>query len=96
VDAYISNCVVSNWRARCVSPAFIGIETLANINSFLIENVWIEELTPETTQFDISTFTVFTDSTNNNARVQLGPDSLNNCGLIIKNYAVGNTLDADN
>lgn len=91
INAYISDYTVSNWRSEGLSPALLGINPLSNIDTFLIENVWIEELAPDTTQVDMSTFTVFTDSSNNNAPVKLGQNSPNNLGLTIKNYTVGNT-----
>jgi hypothetical protein len=70
----------------------IGVNPLSNIDTFLVENIWIEELGPDTTQIDMSTFTVFTDSTGNNAPVQLGANSPNNVGLTIQNCTVGSTV----
>lgn len=99
INAYISDYTVSNWRAEGISPALIGLNPLANIDTFLVENIWIEELAPDTTQVDMSTFTVFTDSANGNAPVQLGNNSPDNLGLIIRNYTVGDvhiTLAAGN
>jgi hypothetical protein len=91
IDAFISDYTVSNWRAEGLSPALIGVNPLSNIDTFLVKNIWIEELGPDTTQIDMSSFTVFTDSTNNNAAVQLGANSPNNLGLTIQNFTVGTT-----
>ena len=92
VYAFISDYTVSNWRAEGLSPALIGVNPLSNIDTFLVKNIWIEELGPDTTQIDMSSFTVFTDSTSDNAAVQLGASSPNNLGLIIQNFTVGSTL----
>jgi hypothetical protein len=92
IDAYISHYTVSNWRSEGLSPGLIGINPLSNIDTFLVENIWIEELAPNSTLVDMSTFTIMTDSTNGNAPVMLGSKSPNNLGLTIKNYTVGSTL----
>lgn len=92
IDAFISDFTVSNWRSEGLSPGLIGVNPLSNIDTFLVENIWIEELAPNTTLVDMSTFTPFTDSTNGNAAVQLGANSPDNLGLIIQNFTVGTTV----
>jgi hypothetical protein len=68
----------------------IGINPLSNIDTILLNNIWIEQLANDTTQVDMSTFRVFTDASNSGT-VQLGPRSPNNIGLTIQNYYVGST-----
>jgi len=87
-NSYISDYTVSNWHA--ISLALIGITPLSNIVRILVKNIWIEQLANDTTQVDMSTFRVFTDSSNGEA-VQLGANSPNNLSLIIENYYGGDT-----
>lgn len=90
INSYISNYTVSNWRSEGISPALLGINPLANIDTFVIENIWIEELAPDTTQVDMSTFRPFTDASNGD-QIKLGASSPGNIGLTIKDYYVGST-----
>ena len=91
VNSWISGYTVSNWRSEGISPALIGINPLGNIDNFLVKNVWIEQLAPDTTQVDMSIFRVFTDANNGNAAIKLGSRSTNNLGLTIQDYYVGAT-----
>ncbi|RDW63509.1 putative dextranase protein [Coleophoma cylindrospora] len=91
INSYISNYTVSNWRAEGISPALIGINPLANIDNFHIENIWIEELANQTTLIDMSTIRVFTDANHGNQPIQIGQNSPDNIGLTIKDYYVGDT-----
>lgn len=86
----LSHFNISNWRAEGISPALFGINPLVNIDTFLIDNVWIEKLALSGTGMDMSTFTVFTDGNRNNEKVKLGAQSPNGVGLTIKDYYVGN------
>jgi hypothetical protein len=92
IDAFISDYTISNFRAEGVSPALIGVNPLSNIDTFLVENIWIEELAPNSTLIDMSSFTVMTDATNGNAPIVMGADSPGNIGLLIRNYTVGTTV----
>ncbi|EMR71376.1 putative dextranase protein [Eutypa lata UCREL1] len=91
INSYISQYTVSNWRSEGISPALLGINPLANIDTFEITNVWIEELAPSTTEVGMSTFRIFTDAANGNEPIQLGANSPDNIGLTIKDYYVGST-----
>lgn len=91
IHSWISDYTVSNWRSEGLSPALIGINPLGNIDTFLMKNIYIEELAPDTTQVDLSTFRVFTDAKNGNAPIKLGSRSPNGIGLTIKDFYVGKT-----
>jgi hypothetical protein len=91
INSWISGYTISNWRAEGISPALLGINPLANIDTFSISNVWIEKLAPETTQVGRSTFRPFTDAENGNAKIKLGSKSPKAIGLTIKDYYVGTT-----
>lgn len=91
INSWISNYTVSNWRSEGISPALIGINPLGNIDTFLVKNVWIEQLAAETTQVGMSSYRVFTDANNGNAAVKLGSKSPNGIGLTIQDYYVGST-----
>jgi hypothetical protein len=69
----------------------IGINPLANIDTFTVKNVWIEQLAPNTTGVGMSTVRVFTDAENHNRSVQLGQSSPGSVGLTIKDFYVGDT-----
>ena len=86
----LSNFTVSNWRSEGISPALLGINPLVNIDTFTIENVWIETLAPDGTLLDTSTLTVYTDGNDGNQAIKLGSNSPNGLGLTIENFYVGN------
>ena len=85
----LSDYTVSNWRCEGICPALLGINPLQNIDTMLLTNIMIEQLANDTTQVDMSTFTVYTDSNNNNSPISLGANSPNGIGLTIQNYYVG-------
>lgn len=86
----LSNYTVSNVRSEGISPGLLGINPLQDIDTMVINNVWIEELAPQATLVDTSTFRLFTDSEVNQP-IQLGQRSPNNTGLTINAYYVGDT-----
>ncbi|KFY19177.1 hypothetical protein V493_08096 [Pseudogymnoascus sp. VKM F-4281 (FW-2241)] len=97
--SYISHYTVSNWRAEGHSPALFGVNPLSNIDTFTINNVWIESLEPRSTNVGRSMLSVFTDASDDNKPVLLGENSPNNIGLLIKDFYVGDehiTLEAGN
>lgn len=97
--SHISNYTVSNWRAEGHSPALFGVNPLSNIDTFTIENVWIESLEPRSTNVGRSKLSTFTDASDDNKPVLLGENSPNNIGLLIKDFYVGDehiTLEAGN
>jgi hypothetical protein len=63
-NSCISDYTVPSWYAEGISLALIGIISLSNIDKILVRNVWIEQLANDTTQVDMSTFRVFTNSRN--------------------------------
>lgn len=63
----------SSTGERKASP--LSVSPLGNIDTFLVENIWIEELAPETIEVGMNPSTVFTDSTNKIAPIQLGSNS---------------------
>ena len=88
---------ITNWRCEGICPALLGINPLQNIDNMLFSNIQIEELAPDTTQLDMSSFAVFTDGSGN--AVALGDNSDSNLGLIIEDYSVGGvkvSFDANN
>lgn len=91
IYSYVSDYTISNWRSEGISPALLGINALENIDTFTINNVYIEQLAPDTTQVDMSTFRPFTDASAGNKAIALGSKSPNGIGLIIKDYYVGST-----
>ncbi|KAJ5649619.1 uncharacterized protein N7484_003342 [Penicillium longicatenatum] len=98
ITTTISNYTVANIRAEGISPGLISLNMLSNIDDFVIENAWIEELTP-VPSLDISAIVGFTDKNHNNQKVSLGANSVNGVGLTIRGFQVGDTpikFDSDN
>ncbi|KAF7563081.1 hypothetical protein G7046_g1068 [Stylonectria norvegica] len=89
VTKHLSDYRITNWRCEGVCPALLGINPLQNIDTMLFSNIWIEELSPDTTGVDMSTFRVFTDANNGDQAIALGDNSPDNLGLIIENLQVG-------
>ncbi|KAJ5672876.1 hypothetical protein N7507_002003 [Penicillium longicatenatum] len=98
ITTTISNYTVANIRAEGISPGLISLNMLSNIDDFVIENAWIEELTP-VPSLDISAIVGFTDKDHNNQKVSLGANSVNGVSLTIRGFQVGDTpikFDSDN
>lgn len=86
VSKYLSNYKITNWRCEGVCPGLLGINPLENIDTVLFSNIWIEKLSPETTDVGMSSFRVFTDG---GQSIALGDDSPDKLGLIIEDFFVG-------
>ncbi|KAF2759830.1 glycoside hydrolase [Pseudovirgaria hyperparasitica] len=86
----LANITISDLRAEGISPALLGLNMLANLDSFLVDGVFIEELPPPVTYLDVANVTGFTDA--EGEKVALGADSADTggMGLTIRAFKVGN------
>lgn len=89
ISTTISDYTVSNIRSEGISPRLISLNMLSNIDNFLIDNAWMEELAPPSIQIGTSRIRGFTDKNNGNQKVRLGAHSPGGHGLVIKGYKVG-------
>lgn len=85
----VSSFLFSNWRCEGICPALLGFNPLANIDTMVFKNIWIEKFHPRPMSVGTSTLRVFTDG--DGRAVTLGDDSPDNLGLVIEDFRVGDT-----
>lgn len=83
----ISNFNINNIRCEGICPSLVRWNMLQNYDNYTIDGVHIEQFPPDETGIGMSIINQFTDP--EGTQVQLGGQSPDNVGLIIKNYFVG-------
>ncbi|KAJ5289245.1 uncharacterized protein N7443_009498 [Penicillium atrosanguineum] len=90
---------LSNFRCEGIHPGLFRIDPLMNYDNVLMENIWIEELSPNSTGLNLGFLHKFTDGSRGNIPAYFGKHSFNGIGLRIRNYTIGNeriSFTADN
>ena len=97
--SYLSNVTISGLRAEGISPSLLRLSPLMNYDDMIIEDVWIDQLSPIDTGLQTSWARKWTDSGNNDTPVAIGSKSTDGVGLTVKDFYVGEekvSFQADN